>query len=1742
MSSPGFLPVRDPTSPSMKKQLTKVSESQSVSKTGTSKPKRKQSRQADSPCEEERAMPRDYAALPGSPAHCGNDFCRLGCICDSLMWKAEESMQHCRKLECMFECKCERFPSLRILRARKRPAIFREDGMVFYDEAGLLSDLEDKKKRRLDPRLPATKTEPSKEKTSSKAAIKPASNSSAQKVVECKKEIPPKDSSSKLLSRPLKKDPGFSRGRVYVAKHIKYAAKVEEQRQEELKKQQKGKAESSVSGGGTSGSVPPLKVIKTADGFSVKACDEELEDRFKLLRKVDRMLLLGQQYRKRRAEESEKKLVHDEKVVNPTSTHTVKDAETREMPAEDDIDNEELAKNADNHQNKQIALEAKGKEPVKKSGKEVLHSDSKNKQVEHGGIVRHTAKSSKDDVTDHRDQNALKTPHSSMTVTSGTKRPKPSGQQAVWIATGPVNEHSAQSPGVLAKPLSEQVVYSQINNSGQQSIRIAPGPLTVVSSQSSVSFVKPIAPQLVHSQGNVVVSSMPAGQTLIPISSPTPHTFIPLSQVPVRSVQPSQTVLQPNLIQVQPTYKPAQVRTVSNMLTQKRQLHNQGRVTKSLLQPTPIIRPQPPAAVKGQPVILVPSASQTAGAKTKNIQAFLVHNPDGKTVLLVPAQKHGKPALAPARLPAAVSKTEQKIPSTVKVPMHPYLNSKVVPRLCDIAGHATSVSHMFRKELVHVAKRKRSIFLPNIHKSNPNRAFHLLVDVFSNCSWEQNGSILNQPIFNLAATVGNVPNLKISKYTIQRLNFRKHSQVAKSINVSSSVAGNCRKKIRIIGLFESKFFITDGTDPLLRATANGSYVFDYQQAITTPSRQTHANTDHRDNHTLQVVANKSTEKHPAVQTLSQHDITEKTCKENKNITALHSSICEDPSQEKKSTMEETTVINPLPERTDGGCSANQAPLGLQSAQSDAAKNETRADCIQDGAFQSDEAVSLSCDESLDDDEMQAVSDTEKGQSCKGGEHDTREDCTDSQDKCTLAEDVKSDFVKEVQPQRMSAELTDNQKVSGEGEAKSYTSPDCYGTTNQSSEESSTCEKRIPDQIYNESRKAVFSSQGYHERVEGERDTPVEKGKEGTNLKTDETSSSEETSKLIIDVTETSLGDNVAAGNMLEMSEGSEKETKNENGGEENSKTDSKEKDGNLRDFAGNEGNVAPLRGEFNEPIPASNFPVTTATLAGHKLVTLKEGNENLQTNKPESLTEGNENRKLIDTKDGEKSPEDGDVSQRGTAPEPVSVPKGNKNAEQEEENDDGNGTPRKEDDKQLATVDDVSSKHTDSGGSKAEGNGELENSADQFEKQDETESLHPSDQDVSRSLHSLVENLSNRVTDVLIPEDVVVPEDKDEQQDTEEDDVSDNSSSSDEDEDNSFSESENEVEDAEVTPARSQWFLGATSCTLRLAALVEKAFEGENLFTACWPEGYLEVSEAAQPGKTGFESSFLTGHLSGMDIDWPLRPRKKEVKFMPPHSLTDLLQKRQAQREAERERAKKLAREEKKNSFKDLPPSKRLPIRDKVKSLEYCVVEKTVVISDDDIDILAVEEDDELSSDEESIYTTSSYEDEQRSKNEALFRLAELLPDGEVDVKSKVEDDLSTETSSGQNIKPESSEVEGKGLKDCGNDQILPQDCYSGISDSDSENSDELDKLSDKAGITPKVELSNDDSGASTPSSKQRSRLSETDQRVADLEKELYRSLHGKSALTCGDQSGPSDDLNDGVGRRGVSYCLRCFL
>ncbi|PIK59855.1 putative MAX gene-associated protein isoform X7 [Apostichopus japonicus] len=739
VASSGFLPVRDPTSPSIKKQLTKVVEKKDdepSSRPPVRKSKRKQSFKVPCIPEEGPPMLRDYDALPGMPAKCGSDFCRLGCICDSLSWKAEEDLQHCRKLECMFECSCERFPSLRILRARKRPAIFRADGMVFYDETGLMSDHDNGKKKRLDPSRSKEKSCDSQRKSCCKSASKPVRTTAFSKVIEKKKEVPIKETKN-VITKQLKKDPGFSRGRVYIAKHIRYAARMEEQKQEDLKRAksaaEQGSSSSSVSHG--EGRLPPLKVVRTSAGFAVKTTvpDEETQDGFRLLKRVDRMMLNNQQYRRRKAEV----------------------LASEQAEEEDNVEKMNMAKRNETEATK--------------------------------------ASNGEDEQGDKSDTNA--------TVQSEKGRNQDDGkntiEELVW--------KSRRKDAEQGKHMTSNVSIKKHSNAVKPPSTKDPAVQTSIVAQPSKPFDKVAqSTELVtHNMTNLQSTPVPAKQLLLSLPGVAQHTFTPiLQQGSVKTGINPPIILQPNLIPILPKSNVTPIQTVSKMLVQKR---------KNKKPNTEILYYWEIASHRS-----AGRRSASDGSKAKNIQAFLVHNPDGKAVLLVPTQTPDKnPELAIPGVSGAVPRAENRKATSVKESLSALRQPQRVKRLCDIAGHATSLVHLKQK---HPFKNLRSVFVPNNHPCNTNRAFHLLVDVFSNCSWEQDAANLNQPIFNLAAKAGTVPHLKIAKYTVQRIGFKKHSQAARCINVSSSVAGNCREKIRIIGLFESKFFITDGREPLLQIT------------------------------------------------------------------------------------------------------------------------------------------------------------------------------------------------------------------------------------------------------------------------------------------------------------------------------------------------------------------------------------------------------------------------------------------------------------------------------------------------------------------------------------------------------------------------------------------------------------------------------------------------------------------------------------------------------------------------------------------------------------------------------------------------------------------------------------------------------------------------------------------------------------------------------------------------------------
>ena len=43
-----------------------------------------------------------------SGASCDKEYCRMGCICDSITGKSAIPPSHCGKVECMFNCNCSK--------------------------------------------------------------------------------------------------------------------------------------------------------------------------------------------------------------------------------------------------------------------------------------------------------------------------------------------------------------------------------------------------------------------------------------------------------------------------------------------------------------------------------------------------------------------------------------------------------------------------------------------------------------------------------------------------------------------------------------------------------------------------------------------------------------------------------------------------------------------------------------------------------------------------------------------------------------------------------------------------------------------------------------------------------------------------------------------------------------------------------------------------------------------------------------------------------------------------------------------------------------------------------------------------------------------------------------------------------------------------------------------------------------------------------------------------------------------------------------------------------------------------------------------------------------------------------------------------------------------------------------------------------------------------------------------------
>ena len=155
--SQSFMPLRDPCSPPMKGILYKSSSPLASSKlSGDVDSSRKNlsidERVSETDCvileEEIMEVEEEEKDLPA----CGKDFCRLGCVCDSLSsagtGKKGPGRGHCNRSVCMFECLCEK-PAEQARRARKRPSYFNSEDMFFYDTEGMMSNIQAKKKPRL---------------------------------------------------------------------------------------------------------------------------------------------------------------------------------------------------------------------------------------------------------------------------------------------------------------------------------------------------------------------------------------------------------------------------------------------------------------------------------------------------------------------------------------------------------------------------------------------------------------------------------------------------------------------------------------------------------------------------------------------------------------------------------------------------------------------------------------------------------------------------------------------------------------------------------------------------------------------------------------------------------------------------------------------------------------------------------------------------------------------------------------------------------------------------------------------------------------------------------------------------------------------------------------------------------------------------------------------------------------------------------------------------------------------------------------------------------------------------------------------------------------------------------------------------------------------------------------------------------------------------------------------------------
>ncbi|XP_041070269.1 MAX dimerization protein MGA a isoform X1 [Carcharodon carcharias] len=78
---------------------------------------------------------RKHRMIPKRAPVCKNEFCRLGCICSSLS-QMKQPPTHCRKPECMFNCKCPKREVLVLKtfgrRRRQLNKALRED-LIFYD-------------------------------------------------------------------------------------------------------------------------------------------------------------------------------------------------------------------------------------------------------------------------------------------------------------------------------------------------------------------------------------------------------------------------------------------------------------------------------------------------------------------------------------------------------------------------------------------------------------------------------------------------------------------------------------------------------------------------------------------------------------------------------------------------------------------------------------------------------------------------------------------------------------------------------------------------------------------------------------------------------------------------------------------------------------------------------------------------------------------------------------------------------------------------------------------------------------------------------------------------------------------------------------------------------------------------------------------------------------------------------------------------------------------------------------------------------------------------------------------------------------------------------------------------------------------------------------------------------------------------------------------------------------------------